>query len=531
MEEIKKIRIGKTVIETLTQGMYEDARFIFREYIQNSADQIDKAVELGILKDRKEGKIHITIDISKKEIIFEDNATGIKENAVYSILGNIALSNKDRSKDKGFRGIGRLGGLGYCSKLQFETSYRSESRKTIMEWNAKSLQSKLFDTSVKHDASDLVESVIELKTEEEVLEKHYFKVKLIDVNNENLLNINNIREYLTMVAPVPYQTQFIFKSKIYKKSEELNVGIDEYSIYLNTDQILKPYTTFIYESDKNQKKSIDEIFDINFFEINNSSKEIIAWGWYGLSRFEKQIPSIPNYYRGIRLRKGNIQIGNEQTLVNKKLHREERGNHYFFGEIFCNHTELIPNSRRDYFNENETLKYFEKKLKELFHGTLYQLYHKANDIKNAYKKISKLDEIQNEYQEKTAKGFIAGEKEELKQKIETVRKEAAFAIKTIQKIETDIEKDCDEKNKSLKTILKKIEEIHKDSNQDENNIKNAFSDFIDGGADKIKYRTDNLPALTKQERKILNKVFLIVKRTLIPQQAEELIQKIEEEFK
>lgn len=37
-------RIGKDVIESLTLGMYEDCRFIYREYIQNSADQVDKAI-------------------------------------------------------------------------------------------------------------------------------------------------------------------------------------------------------------------------------------------------------------------------------------------------------------------------------------------------------------------------------------------------------------------------------------------------------------------------------------------------------
>ena len=29
-------KIGKDVIESLTLGMYEDCRFIYREYIQNS---------------------------------------------------------------------------------------------------------------------------------------------------------------------------------------------------------------------------------------------------------------------------------------------------------------------------------------------------------------------------------------------------------------------------------------------------------------------------------------------------------------
>jgi len=53
--------IGKDVIESLTLGMYEDARFIFREYIQNSADQIDRAVEEGLFPTLRDGKIEIHI--------------------------------------------------------------------------------------------------------------------------------------------------------------------------------------------------------------------------------------------------------------------------------------------------------------------------------------------------------------------------------------------------------------------------------------------------------------------------------------
>ena len=38
-------RIGKFAIDSLTSSMYEDWRSIYREYIQNAADQIDEAVE------------------------------------------------------------------------------------------------------------------------------------------------------------------------------------------------------------------------------------------------------------------------------------------------------------------------------------------------------------------------------------------------------------------------------------------------------------------------------------------------------
>lgn len=38
-----KIEIGKDIIESLTLSMYEDCRFIYREYIQNAADAIVRA--------------------------------------------------------------------------------------------------------------------------------------------------------------------------------------------------------------------------------------------------------------------------------------------------------------------------------------------------------------------------------------------------------------------------------------------------------------------------------------------------------
>ena len=81
--------IGKDIIESLTIGMYEDSKFIYREYIQNSADQIDKAIREDLLKDG-EGEIHITIDVDKQTIRIEDNATGISEKQVLPILQNIA---------------------------------------------------------------------------------------------------------------------------------------------------------------------------------------------------------------------------------------------------------------------------------------------------------------------------------------------------------------------------------------------------------------------------------------------------------
>lgn len=252
MTERTKTIIGKDVIESLTLGMYEDSRFIYREYIQNAADQIDKAVQEGLIK-KCEGEIHITINKQERYISIEDNATGISQYRVNDILKNIAQSTKIRGVDKGFRGIGRLGGLGYCHTLIFETSFKSEEIKSIMIWDAKKLKEIINNRSVKEEASEVIDQVTSFKTEKAELHEHFFKVILLNVTNDNLLDKKDIELYLSMVAPVPYDKGFILKQKIYNQLFKENIAIDEYSIFINTNQLFKLYTTTIYK-DANGKK-------------------------------------------------------------------------------------------------------------------------------------------------------------------------------------------------------------------------------------------------------------------------------------
>ena len=140
MAENNKTLIGKDVIESLTFAMYDDPRFIYREYIQNSADQINKALELGLIDNISECEIWIDINKKERKITIEDNATGIPQNDINRILKNIAQSTKKRGEDKGFRGIGRLGGLAYCEKLIFWTSYKGEDKASVMIWDADKLR-------------------------------------------------------------------------------------------------------------------------------------------------------------------------------------------------------------------------------------------------------------------------------------------------------------------------------------------------------------------------------------------------------
>ena len=518
MDKSQKTIIGKDVIESLTLGMYEDSRFIYREYIQNSADQIDKAVSTDLLPSRDAGEIWINIDKTRRKITIEDNATGIKAHEVINILRNIAQSPKRRGVDKGFRGIGRLGGLGYCDQLTFETSYKGEPVKSIMIWNAKELKNIINNRSKKEEASDVIDNVTDFITEEEVADERYFKVTLENITNDILLDKSAIREYLQMVAPVPFHPGFNFKESIYKELEKNNLSIDDYKLYVNTDQLFKAYTTSIYEGDERNKKKIDKISGIQFFKFETPSEECLLWGWYGISNFTKQIPEKGNLARGIRLRSGNIQIGSEYCLV--KLHKEQRGNFYFFGEVHAFHKDLIPNARRDYFLENETTKLLEEKLGGFFGEELYKLYHFASQVRSNQRRINQLAEFKQEYDEKSQRGFT--DREEIRkydEKFEKLKEGAEKAVKKLEKVGTDL-KDTERPQKGIFESLTGGQSARVGSVKLPNINENK----------KPKFLTDELTKLSQKDRKLISQIFAVIDRILPKELAENLKLKIKEDF-
>lgn len=81
-------KIGKNAIENLTQSMYNDPRVVYREYIQNSSDQIDIALANKTFSNEKL-EIIITIDKKRRNIFIRDNANGISVKNIKRKLGRI----------------------------------------------------------------------------------------------------------------------------------------------------------------------------------------------------------------------------------------------------------------------------------------------------------------------------------------------------------------------------------------------------------------------------------------------------------
>ncbi len=515
--------IGKDVIESLTLGMYEDSRFIFREYIQNAADQVDKAVEYGILK-KGEEEIHVQIDYDKRKIVIEDNATGIKQENVVPILRNIAHSTKKRGVDKGFRGIGRLGGLGYCSKLIFETSYYGEDVKSIMTWDAKLLKKIINDRDKHEEAVDVLRRVTDIKTEKEKKDSHYFIVTMEDVTSDDLLDVKSVTRYLSMVAPVEISSSFIFRNKIHSFMKSKGLKVDTYNIIVNGEQVYKPYTNNIYEDNHGGKKKVDEILDVDFLYKEDSKGEVMYWGWYSLSRLNGQMKP-KNVARGIRLRKENIQIGDEEIC--KKFFtktEDQRFSFYYFGEIYAVSKDLIPNSRRDYFGENTECRKFEQSIKKDF-LKLKDTCYDAQKIRTSSNTIAKGEELRQKIKEKEKYGYTSQEeRENLQKQIEDQKKKENQARRQLANVQKKIENS----NSPLRGILDKLK-----PEQNNLEVRQNVQPKEDFQQHKIKFRTDKdiYSGYSKKEKKLIGKIYTAITNAIPEEEKREaLISKIEEEI-
>lgn len=506
---------GANIIENLTTGMYQDSKVIYREYIQNSCDQIDKAVAEGLLHEG-EGKIEIWLDFVKRTIVIEDNATGIPASEFERRLCNVADSDKQIGKDKGFRGIGRLCGLAYCKELVFASSVKGEDTISIMRCDAETMRQLIDDNSrgKKRTASEVLRAINNFESKKtKDINAHFFKVELIGINKENeeLLDTKKIREYLSFVAPVPYQNTFHYREKIKNHTKEIAYHIDEYSITLDGEPVFKKYSTILKKADNSK---MDDIFDVVFEDFHDQTGNLLAWMWVGLTQFKQAIPKV-NQMRGFRLRKDNIQIGGEDAL--QKLFKEDRGNSYFVGEVFAVAKDLIPNSQRDYFNENPTRAYFEKILRRFFNEELHKIYYDGSAVNSAYKKIDAYKYKEAEFVEKDQKGSFVSEDHRATEYeiVQIAKRQAEDAQSKIVKT----------KEKADGIFAKVIERIEKERPQE------PVSTILYSAPSKPTRpvrRTDKLSTYNKNERKLISKIFDIIVLSTDSKTAEIIISKIED---
>lgn len=147
-----------------------------------------------------------------------------------------------------------------------------------------------------------------------------------------------------------------------------------------------------------------------------------------------------NIARGIRLRKENIQIGDEEIC--KKFFsktEDQRFSFYYFGEIHALSKGLIPNSRRDYFGESKECVDFEKRIKKDF-LKLKELCYYAQKFRSSTTTIQKAQELKEKIEEKERSGYTSQkERDDLQRQFEEQQKKVEQAEKQLGNVTKKIE--------------------------------------------------------------------------------------------
>ncbi len=264
----------------------------------------------------------------------------------------------------------------------------------------------------------------------------------------------------------------------------------------------------------------DDIFGVHLQDFYDNG-ELVAWMWVGVSMFQKAIPKI-NKMRGLRLRKENIQIGSEDVL--QRFFKEDRGNNYFVGEVFAIDKNLIPNSQRDYFNENSSRVSFERFLGKYLREELHKVYYDGSKINSAYKKIDSFRTKEAQFLEKDEANIFINEDHRENELLEVheAGKKAEEAIRLIENLK-------ERAGGLTKSVISRIE---KERIQTSLNGVTSESDHDENSKPrKVRHRTEKLSKFSRAERKLITRIFSIINAVVDTETAETIILKIEEELK
>lgn len=466
-EEI--VQVGKYTLESLTTGMYSDPKIVYREYIQNSVDSLEHAVSLGMLE-QQGMRIDIIVNADESYISIKDNGTGISAAEAAQTLMNVGSSKKRNANNRGFRGIGRLGGMSYCNTLVFTTSAENEKVKTVVSFDCKKLRHLLVPGEYEDmSLSAVLEEITTIETFPEKEEKHYLCVEMVDVNGfSDLLDIDAARSYISQVAPLPYQSRhFIYTSQLKSYLSDNGYVVEEFPIFVGENEsdlepVYKPNKSR-FRSDRG-KRTVDEISSMKYFDVTVDG-ELYALGWYGNCGWygflsEKEIS-------GFRVRKGNILIGDSHTM--NAIFKEARFNGWTQGEIFIVTDKLIPNARRDDFEQNDAYYKFMEALSNSVGTEIARTIREASLTRNNpnAKALREIERKIGEASTAVAEGFNSTVD---KEKMVTALTESAASLAGLR-----VSEDLTSKKKELQEKIEAaIEEVSESKNFKINQINSGI---------------------------------------------------------
>lgn len=347
--------VGADILGLITRGMYGNPLVLFREYVQNAVD----AFGVGLLAE--ENVVKIKLDVGASRLTITDNGPGLSHEDAIRDLVLVAQSRKVRSRDAGFRGIGRLVGLAFADQVVFSTRSSEVEPVTQISWNANALRTS---TVTGHSVDrSVVDCVTVSKVCGDGFPRHFFEVALLGVArfvSDRILNSRAVRHYISEVCPVGISKEFPYASQLADLVSKFNGSVSP-TITIDGDDfpVLRQYgATISHSPTRYSAYTSFESFEVPSVE----GSSIAAMGWLAHSTYDGAIPKRCGI-RGLRLRRKNIAVGDEKVLDH--LFVEERFNRWCVGEVHVLDDRIVPNARRDYFETDPHLRNLENHLRSV----------------------------------------------------------------------------------------------------------------------------------------------------------------------
>ena len=328
--------VGSDLLRLVTAGMYDNPLILYREYLQNAADAVAA---------QGSGTVHVIIDRIRSRVTIRDDGTGLSPRDAARRLIDVGLSSKDRTLDRGFRGIGRLSALAFAEEVQFSTRTCATEPVTEVTWSGRTLRDP---NLAQVDATTAIERCTKIrKFLHGDWPERFFEVTVNRIHRHaaaTLLNEDLVRSYIGEVCPVPMANAFPLASQV---REFLATHSDYFvlNVRVNDDDspVTRPFRETIPLTEK--YSAAFERLDTRVIPTIDGD-ELAAIVWLAHTPYAGSIPRGIGV-RGLRARMGNIQIGSDRIF--EHLFLETRFNGWCVGEVHILDNRIIPNGRRDYF--------------------------------------------------------------------------------------------------------------------------------------------------------------------------------------
>jgi hypothetical protein len=339
--------VGKDILELLSTSMYVDPMSMYREYIQNSADAIDLARSAGLL--HRVGRVEIRMDQSTRTVFIRDDGSGLGKEQFVPQLTSLGGSKKRGTTARGFRGVGRLAGLAFCQELIFRSRQDDESTVHELRWDSREVRSLLRSADNSSDLREIVSKTIQTR---EVPGRNwpqrFFEIELrgmVRHRDDRLLNEELVAQYLAQVSPIPFAPDFQFGDQIRSFLETHGVRLGTLDLELaGCGQIYRPHRNSMMG-----KSGATYFHELTTIQTPGRDGDVAAATWILHHDYRGALPS-NSLVEGWRLRCGDIQVGDNMLL--QSLFPESRFNGWCVAETHVLDPRILPNGRRDHFEQN-----------------------------------------------------------------------------------------------------------------------------------------------------------------------------------